>query len=209
MPPSAMIGVSVRRRRARRLRDRGDLRHAGAGDDAGRADRAGAHADLHRAHAGGDEVGRPLVGAHVAGDELEAGVSAPHLLDDRRGRPCCGRARCPPRRRPPSPRRGRPRARGCRAATPTAAPTRRRPSESLQACGYLICFWMSLTVMRPFRLKSRSTTRSFSTLCLWRISLASSRVVPTETVMRSFFVINLTGHMKLVYGNVAAGAGCL
>ena len=36
--------------------------------------------------------------------------------------------------------------------TPSAAPTRRRPSESLQALGYLICFWMSLTVMRPLRL---------------------------------------------------------
>ena len=76
-----MIGVSVRRRRPRRLRDRGDLGHAGAGDDAGGADRAGAHAHLHRAHPGGDEVGGPLVGPHVAGDELEVGVGGAHLLD--------------------------------------------------------------------------------------------------------------------------------
>ena len=49
-------------------------------------------------------------------------------------------------------------------AMPTAAPVRRRPSESLQAFGYLMAFWMSLTVIRPFSLKSLSTTRSFSTL---------------------------------------------
>ncbi len=51
-------------------------------------------------------------------------------------------------------------------ATPTAAPQRSRPRSSLQAFGYLIAFWMSLTVIRPFRRKSLSTTRSFSTLCV-------------------------------------------
>ena len=35
--------------------------------------------------------------------------------------------------------------------TPTAAPTRSLPRASLQACGYLITFWMSLTVISPFR----------------------------------------------------------
>ena len=60
---------------------------------------------------------------------------------------------------------------------------RRRPSESLQAFGYLIAFWMSLTVIRPFSLKSLSTTRSFSTLALCRISRAWSSVVPTGTVI--------------------------
>ena len=39
-------------------------------------------------------------------------------------------------------------------AMPTAAPQRSRPSESLQAFGYLIAFWMSLTVIRPLSLKS-------------------------------------------------------
>ncbi len=49
---------------------------------------------------------------------------------------------------------------------------------------------MSLTVIRPLRLKSRSTTRSFSTLCLWRISRACSRVVPTGTVISSSLVMS-------------------
>ena len=57
-------------------------------------------------------------------------------------------------------------------ATPMAAPHRSRPSESFDALGYLIAFWMSLTVIRPLRRKSRSTTSSFSTLC-WCRMLAS------------------------------------
>ena len=57
-------------------------------------------------------------------------------------------------------------------AMPTAAPTRKRPSESLHAFGYLIAFWMSLTVIRPLSLKSLSTTSSFSTFALCRISFA-------------------------------------
>ena len=72
---------------------------------------------------------------------------------------------------------------------PTAAPTRRRPSSSLQARGYSIIFWMSLTVIRPFRPPARSTTRSFSILCLCRSALASSRVVPSGTVTRFSRVI--------------------
>ena len=39
-------------------------------------------------------------------------------------------------------------------AMPTAAAARRRPSASLQAAGYFTAFWMSLTVMSPFSLKS-------------------------------------------------------
>ena len=69
------------------------------------------------------------------------------------------------------------------AAMPTAAPTRRRPSESLHALGYLIAFWMSLTVIRPRRLNCWSTTRSFSTRCRCRMSFACASVVPTGTVM--------------------------
>ena len=56
-------------------------------------------------------------------------------------------------------------------AMPMAAPQRSRPSASLHAFGYLIPFWMSLTVIRPFSRKSLSTTRSFSTLC-WCRNLA-------------------------------------
>ena len=37
--------------------------------------------------------------------------------------------------------------------TPIAAPTRSRPRLSLHAFGYLISFWMSLTVIRPFSRK--------------------------------------------------------
>ena len=36
-------------------------------------------------------------------------------------------------------------------AVPTAAPQRRRPSESFEAFGYLTAFWMSLTVINPFK----------------------------------------------------------
>ena len=74
-------------------------------------------------------------------------------------------------------------------AVPIAAPQRSRPSESLQAFGYLIAFWMSLTVIRPLRRNALSTTSSFSTLWRCRISRASSRVVPTGTVIRSSLVI--------------------
>ncbi len=74
-------------------------------------------------------------------------------------------------------------------AVPIAAPQRSRPSESLQALGYLIAFWMSLTVISPLRLNALSTTSSFSTLWRCRIARASSRVVPTGTVIRSSLVI--------------------
>ena len=70
-----------------------------------------------------------------------------------------------------------------------AAPQRSRPSASLHAFGYLIAFWMSLTVISPFSRKSLSTTSSFSTLCWCRISRASSSVVPTGTVKSGAFVI--------------------
>ena len=36
-------------------------------------------------------------------------------------------------------------------ATPIAAAHRRRPSESFDALGYLTAFWMSLTVINPFK----------------------------------------------------------
>ncbi len=84
-------------------------------------------------------------------------------------------------------------------AMPTAAPVRRRPSESLHALGYVMAFWMSLTVMRPLSRNSWSTTRSFSTLALWRIARAWSSVVPTGTVMsRSLVITSDTGRSVLV-----------
>ena len=51
-------------------------------------------------------------------------------------------------------------------------------------------FEMSLTVMSPLSRPSASTTGSFSTLWRWRISLASSSVVPTGAVTRLRFVIS-------------------
>src|SRR5664279_2686471 len=82
------------------------------------------------------------------------------------------------------------RARSSRSPlAPTAAATRRRPKESLHALGYLICFWMSLTVMSPLRFPARSTTRSFSIRWRWRSSLACSSVVPGGQVTRFSFVM--------------------
>src|SRR5688572_18711539 len=52
--------------------DRGDLRHAGAGDHTRRADRAGTDTDLHAVRAGGDELLGALGRGHVAGDDLHA-----------------------------------------------------------------------------------------------------------------------------------------
>ena len=68
--------------------------------------------------------------------------------------------------------------------TPTAAPTRSRPCSSFVASGNSIFFWMSLTVIRPRRRPSASTTGSFSILLRWRISSASASVVPTGAVTR-------------------------
>src|SRR5919197_960918 len=58
--------------------DGGDLRHADAGDDARRADRAGADADLHAVRPMIDERPRGIAGADVAADDLHAGIA---LLD--------------------------------------------------------------------------------------------------------------------------------
>ena len=74
--------------------------------------------------------------------------------------------------------------------TPTAAPTRSRPCSSLVESGNSIRFWMSLTVIRPLRRPSASTTGSFSILWRCRISFASSRVVPTGAVTRLREVIS-------------------
>src|ERR1051326_3704789 len=60
-------------RGARALHDRGDLRHAGAGDDARRADRAGTDADFDRVDAEVDEIAGAFVGGDVAGDERRVG----------------------------------------------------------------------------------------------------------------------------------------
>ncbi len=77
--------------------------------------------------------------------------------------------------------------------TPTAAPTRKRPSESLQAFGLLSAFWKSLTVIRPVSLKLSSTTRIFSIRCSCISSSTSSELAPSLTVTRrSLGVITLS-----------------
>ena len=60
MPPSAITGTSGALERLGHARDRADLRHADAGDDARGADRARSDADLDRVGAGFDQIERRL-----------------------------------------------------------------------------------------------------------------------------------------------------
>ena len=71
MPPSAMTGTLALPRRLGAIHDRGQLRHADAGDDARRADRAGADADLDPVGAGADQRLGPIGGGDVAGDQRD------------------------------------------------------------------------------------------------------------------------------------------
>ena len=70
-PPSPIDRDAGRPARQRRLVDRGDLRDADAGDDAGRADRARPDADLDGVDAGVDERLRAGAGGDVAADHLD------------------------------------------------------------------------------------------------------------------------------------------
>ncbi len=179
MPPSAMIGNVALGRRARARRDRRDHRHADAGDDARRADRSGADADLHRVDAAVDERDRGVGRGDVAGDEIDVRVALAYPSPPCRARPANGRAPCRSRARPRWPCTSASARSTVSLLTPIAAPTRRRPSESLQAFGYLTTFCRSLTVIRPLSRNAESTTSSFSTLWRWNISRAWSSVVPT------------------------------
>ncbi len=81
--------------------------------------------------------------------------------------------------------------------TPTAAAQRSRPLLSFAALGNSSRFWMSFTVMSPASRPLASTSGSFSMRCFWRISFASSSVVPTFAVTRSSLVMNsVTGRSK-------------
>ena len=190
----------VPRRRLRALVHRRDHRHADAGDDAGGADRAGADADLDARRRRARSAPRwPRRWRRCRRSSSTSGKVRRSVAHHVEHALASGRARCRPparrRARRPAPRRA-PRV---SRAMPTAAPQRSRPSESLQALGYLIAFWMSLTVIRPFSRKSWSTTSSFSTLCWCRISRASSSVVPTGTVIRlSLVITSATGRSMLV-----------
>ena len=76
------------------------------------------------------------------------------------------------------------------AVIPIAAPHRSLPCASLADSGYLICFSISLIVIRPFKLKSLSTIGSFSFLAFARIFFASSRVIPSCAVTRPSLVMD-------------------
>ena len=83
------------------------------------------------------------------------------------------------------------------AVMPTAAPHSRRPCASFADNGYLICFSMSLMVIRPFKLKSSSTIGSFSTLAFAKMAFASFKVTPSLAVTRFFVVMHsLMGRSK-------------
>ena len=78
MPPSAMTGTPCARGDAGGVEDRGELRHADARDDARRADRARADADLDRRRARLDQRLGALGGRDVAADDrqLREGAAA-------------------------------------------------------------------------------------------------------------------------------------
>ena len=72
---------------------------------------------------------------------------------------------------------------------PIAAPARSLPLESFAEFGYFTDFSISFIVISPLRLPFLSTMGSFSILCVIRIFLASSRVVPSGAVIRFSLVI--------------------
>ena len=128
--------------------NRGDLRHADAGDDPRRADRSRADADFHRVGAGRDQVARSVARGHVAGHDVDVPASL-DLADrlDHVGRVAVGAVddqeidvlgdQAPAR---------------SKSNTPTAAPTRSRPCRSLAACGNRRIMSMSLIVISPVSL---------------------------------------------------------
>ena len=84
MPPSAISGTPLPLQRRGHVVDRGDLRHADAGDDARGADRTRADADLDRIGAGLDQRQRRRAGGDVAADHVDLRVvrlDPAHALD--------------------------------------------------------------------------------------------------------------------------------
>src|SRR6266545_869048 len=75
------------------------------------------------------------------------------------------------------------------SSTPTAAATRRRPAESLVACGNCSLLAKSLTVIRPWSRPASSTSGSFSTLCWRSRASAPSLLTPTGAVTRGILVM--------------------
>ena len=149
MPPSAMRPTSLSFSASRDHADRGDLRHADAGDDARRADRAGTDADLDRIRARIDQRLGGIAGDDVAGDERHAADTRFATQRTRSITPC--EWPCAVSMTSTSTPASTSASMRCSVSppTPTAAPTRRRSRSSLQAFGLSRAFWMSLTVIRP------------------------------------------------------------
>jgi hypothetical protein len=149
MPPSAMTGMPLLSGGGC-VHDGGELGHADARDDPGRADRARADADLDRIRAGIDQRLGAAGGGDVAGDDLNGvgellhprdrlqhlgGMAMGGVDDDDIDAASIS-----------SSERSKP-----RSPVVVAAATSRRPCESLAALGWATCFSMSLTVIRPMQ----------------------------------------------------------
>ena len=189
--------------------DRGDLRHADAGDDARGADRARADADL-------DAVGAARRPAPRAASAV---AMLPPITCDRRvlaldpAHPLehalrSGRARCRRRSRRRRPRPAARRAPRCRRRR--RSPRRRAacPARPCRRCGCSVALRMSLTVIRPRSSKASLTTSTRSSRCRCISALASSSVAPSRTVTRRSrgVMMWLTGWSRLrLEAQVAVG----
>ena len=80
MPPSAISGNVGFARGLRARQDRRDLGHADAADDARRADRSRAHADLDRVGAGRDQIAGRFLGGDVSDNEFQFREPPLHFL---------------------------------------------------------------------------------------------------------------------------------
>ena len=133
MPPSAMTGTPCRIATSAHVEDRGDLRHADAGDDAGRADRAGPDADL--------DASAP---ASISASAASAVATLPAISSMSNSALIRRTISSTPREWPcavstTSTSTSAATSAAARSSasvpTPTAAPTRRRPRSSLVASG--------------------------------------------------------------------------
>ena len=150
MPPSEITGTSVLASASATFGDRGDLRHADAGDDARRADRARADADLH-ARRRPRRPARARLRPSRCCRRSPAGRPTCALMRSTRvdARRVSGRARC--RRRRVDARFAQRRDAIQRVRRRCRPPRRRaaRPRSSLQARGNSVAFWKSFTVIMP------------------------------------------------------------
>ncbi len=76
MPPSAITFTPCSRHTLGDVADRGELRHAHAGNHPRGADRSRADPHFHGVGSGGDQIARALLGHHVAGHHRHFGKRA-------------------------------------------------------------------------------------------------------------------------------------